>query len=41
MKTGRCKNVMLVQLHQVLLMGNENQPRLCGDVQILWPCPGG
>lgn len=33
MKAGRCRNVLSVQLHQVLLMGNENQPCLCGDVQ--------
>lgn len=33
MKTCRCRNLLFIQLPQVLLMINENQPYLHGDVQ--------
>lgn len=33
MKTCRCRNLLFIQLPQVLLMINQNQPHLHGDVQ--------
>lgn len=33
MKTCRCRNLLFIQLPQVLLMINQNQPYLHGDVQ--------
>lgn len=33
MKACRCRNLLFIQLHQVLLMINQNQPSLHGDMQ--------
>lgn len=33
MKAWRCRNLLFIQLHQVLLMINQNQPSLHGDMQ--------
>lgn len=33
MEACRCRNLLFIQLHQVLLMINQNQPSLHGDMQ--------